>query len=221
MGPRSASVDFGWSRLSCAVSRNSFPERTWSDQRRTKRTPNAARTRNPRIPSRKRSCGVTRYGASTRGSRGRKRPGRIGTGRLANELHLGRAPGRLEHPLAEGANREGEEEVERDCRRQLVDEDHLRRGGLAKEEVHDERAERVEHGHDCDRDHRRMRAVAARRLAVASDPEPGEREQERREAEGAEAGDVDQEACPEATDGAEDRALRERDGDERDEDEVG
>src|SRR4029453_2783250 len=140
MGPRSASVDLGWSRLSCAVRRNSFPERTWSDQSRTKRTPNAARTRNPRIPIRKRSCGVSRYGTSTRGSRGRKRPGRIGTGRLANELHLRRALGRLEQQLDEGEDREGQEQVERDRRGQLVDEGDFRAGGAAQGKAHTERA---------------------------------------------------------------------------------
>ena len=87
--------------------------------------------------------------------------------------------------------------------------------------MHDERADGVEHRHDGDGEQRRVGAIAPGRLAVASDPEAGEREQERREAERAEAGDVDQEAGPEAGDGAEDRALCERDGDEGDEHEVG
>ena len=82
------------------------------------------------------------------------------------------------------------------------------RSRLAEQEVHDERPDGVEHRHDGDGQERCVRAVASRRLAVAPDPEAGEREQERREAERAEACDVEQQARPEAGDRAEDRALR-------------
>ena len=73
--------------------------------------------------------------------------------------------------------------------------------------MEDERADRVEDGDDGDGEQRRVRAVASGRLAVAADPEAGEREQERGEAERAELGDVEQEPGPEAADRAEDRAA--------------
>src|SRR5262245_9476169 len=169
---------------------------------------------------RKTSCGVSRYGASTRGSRGRKRPGRIGVGRLANELDRRPWRRRGEEAPHEREDRQREREVERDRPGQLLDQHDAGRSRLAEQEVHHEGADGVEHRHDGDREERRMRAVASRRFSVASDPEAGEREQERREPEGAEPGDVEQQARPEAGDRAEDRALGERDGYERDEHEV-
>ena len=87
--------------------------------------------------------------------------------------------------------------------------------------MQDERADRVEDRDDGDGEQRRVRAVASGRLAVAADPEAGEGQEERGEAERAELGDVEHEAGPEARDRAEDRALRERDGDEHHEHEVG
>src|SRR4029450_2777371 len=221
IGPRGASVRITRSWLFCAATRYWFPDSTCSAQSRKKRTAKAASVRKPRIPIRKTSCGVSRYGASTRGSRGRKRPGRIGTGRLANELDLRRPRGGREQAPDQCEDRQRQQEVERDRPGQLLDQDDLGRSGLPEEEVHDERPDRVEHGHDRDGQERRVRAVASRRLAVAPDPEPGEREQERREAERAEPRDVEQQARPEAGDRAEDRALRERDRDEGDEHEVG
>ena len=73
----------------------------------------------------------------------------------------------------------------------------------------------------ADGEQRRVRAVASGRLAVAADPEAGEREQERGEAERADLRDVEHEPGPEAGERSEDRAGRECDGDEEDEDEVG
>ena len=54
---------------------------------------------------------------------------------------------------------------------------------LAEDEMDDEEPGLVENGDDGDREVRRVRAVAAGRLPVPADPEAGEREHERREAE--------------------------------------
>ena len=81
-------------------------------------------------------------------------------------------------------------------------------------------ADRVEHGDDGDRGERRVRAVAAGRLAVAPDPVAGERQHERRQPELAERRRVDEEAGEEAADRADDGAAQERDGDERHEHEI-
>ena len=86
--------------------------------------------------------------------------------------------------------------------------------------MHDQQPERVEHGDDRDRRERRVPAVASGRLAVAADPVAGDREHERREPEGAERRCVDEQAGEEAADRAEDRAAQQRDGDERDEQDV-
>src|SRR5262245_34725947 len=163
--------------LFCAATRYWFPDSTWSAQRRKKSTANAASVRKPRIPMRKTSCGVSRYGASTRGSRGRKRPGRIGVARLANELDFRWPRGRREQAPDEREHRQRQEQIERDRPRQLLDEDDLRRSRFSEQEVHDERSDRVERGHHGDGQERRMRAVASRRLAVAADPEAGEGEE--------------------------------------------
>src|SRR5439155_1245543 len=64
------------------------------------------------------------------------------------------------------------------------------------------------------------RPVPSCRLAVAADPEAGEREQERGEAERPEPGDIEQQSRPEAREGPEDRSLREGDCDDRDENEI-
>ena len=75
----------------------------------------------------------------------------------------------------------------------------------------DEEPDLVEDGDDRDREVRRVRAVAAGRLPVPADPEAGEREDERREAERAERGGVDDQAGEEAADRAGDAAAQERD----------
>ena len=75
-----------------------------------------------------------------------------------------------------------------------------------------ERARRVEDGDDDDGEQRRVRAVAAGRLAVAADPVPGERQQQRREAERLERRRVDERGPPKnPADGTEERAAQERD----------
>src|SRR5437899_2294546 len=96
--------------LFSAARRNWFPDRTWRAQRRTKRTANAVRTRKPRIPIRNTVCGVRRYGAWARGSRGRKRPGRYVPARLANELDLRAGLRRMEEAPDERKHGEGEEQ---------------------------------------------------------------------------------------------------------------
>ena len=66
-----------------------------------------------------------------------------------------------------------------------------------------------------------MRAVAAGRLSVATDPVAGEREHERREPKRAERCRIDEEPCEEASDGARDAAAQQGERDERDEQKVG
>src|SRR5271170_124477 len=71
-------------RLSFASARYLSPESTWSAQRRRKSTAKMASATKPRIATRSASCGVSRYGSSTRGSDGRKRR----DSRSAKEAHL-------------------------------------------------------------------------------------------------------------------------------------
>ena len=100
-------------------------------------------------------------------------------------------------------------------------DDRSGRRALPEHEVHDEQSELVEHRHDGDREERRVRAVAAGRLAVAADPVARERQHERREAERAERGRVDDEPGEEAADRTDDAAAEQGDRDERDEQHVG
>ena len=65
-----------------------------------------------------------------------------------------------------------------------------------------------------------MPAVASGRLAVAADPVPGDREHQRGEPELSERRRVDDQAGAEAADRADDRAAKQRDGDERHEQQV-
>ena len=66
-----------------------------------------------------------------------------------------------------------------------------------------------------------MEAVAAGCLAVAADPVPGDRQQQRGDAEGGQRRGVDEQAREEAAGGAVDRAAQERDRDERQQHDVG
>src|SRR6266545_1053758 len=191
IGPRGASMRTVRSWLFCAARRNWLPERTWRAQSRKKRTLNAASARKPRMPIRNASCGVSRNGPSTRGSGGRNLPGRSGTGRLANELDLRARLGPQEQPSSEGKDRESEEEIEHDARRQRVDEGDAGRSRVAKHEMEDERPHCIEDGHDSDREQRSVGAILTGRLAVPPDPEAGERQQHevRRPAKDSDRGD--------------------------------
>ena len=169
--------------------------------------------RQPRIATRSASCGVKRYGLSTRGSR-REEAARAGSRRavLAKQPHL-RAPlgcGRGEQAPRRARRPAGvSSRLKRDVRRAASSSSTTRAGDrLAEQEVQDERAERYEHRHDGDREERRVRAVAAGRLAVAADPVAGEREQERGDAERPEVRRVDEQPGEEAADRAEDRAAQ-------------
>ena len=66
-----------------------------------------------------------------------------------------------------------------------------------------------------------MRARTSRHLAEAAGEVAREREEERGQAERLERDDVEDEAGPEAGDGAEDRPAQERDPDDEDEQDVG
>ena len=105
-------------------------------------------------------------------------------------------------------------------RDQPLDEDAAGRDRVSEQEVQDEDADRVEHGDDGNRDERRVRAVAAGRLAVAPDPVAADREHERRQAERLEVGGVDEQAAEEAPRRAEDRAAQQCDGHDRHEEKV-
>src|SRR5438874_7953606 len=134
--------------------------------------------------------GVRRYGSSTRGSGGRKRGSRARWPVLAKEVHLrdrlAPALGRAERTAHERVDRPGQDQIERDALEERVEQDDAGRCRLAEHEVEREGAERVEEGDDAHGEERSMRAVAARRLPVAADPVPGEREQQRADPERAE-----------------------------------
>ena len=89
------------------------------------------------------------------------------------------------------------------------------------QEVEGEAADRDEHGHDDDREERRVQAVAPGGLGVAPGPVAGDGEQQRGHAERVERQDVEQETAAEPGDGAGDRAAEQRDADQRQEQEVG
>src|SRR5438445_399779 len=139
--------------------------------------------------------GVSRYGSSTRGSGGRKRPPRAPV--LAKEAHLPDAlrPGRgRKQAPDECVDRPGQDQVERDPLEQGVDQNRARRRRLAEDEVQGEGAERVKEGDQGYRDERRVRAVASGRLAVAADPVADEREQDRGDPERGEVGGIGDES---------------------------
>src|SRR5262249_33248992 len=220
--PRCASIGSVRTRLSFAFARYLSPARTCSAQRRRKSTANTASARNPSTATRSASCGVRRYGSSTRGSRGRKRRLRGSSGPLAKETHLVRAVANLdrrEQPAHEAVDRPGQEEVPEELRRQRRD-DVVGRHGAAEEEPEGKAAEGVEHRHHEDGQIGRVEAVARGRLAVAADPESGDRQQQGREPERVQVRDVDEQAGPEPGDGTEDRAAEQGDREQDDEEQV-
>ena len=85
------------------------------------------------------------------------------------------------------------------------------RDGLAEQRVEAVAAELDEDGRRDGRDERSVHAPAARRLAVAAGPVAGEREQQRREAERPERGDVDDQPGGEPGDRTGDGAAQQRD----------
>ena len=134
-----------------------MPDSTWSDQRRTKRTANAVRTRKPRIPIR-RELGREPVRRVDPRIPGRKRPGRSGTGRLANELHLRRALRRPEQPLDERKDRERQEQVGIVAGSSSTSATFAEAGSRSRK--YDERADRVEDRHDGDGQQRRVGTIA-------------------------------------------------------------
>ena len=134
----------------------------------------------------------------------------------AKELHLGREVGpveRAQQPPREPVHGCGEDEVQ-EHRRAETAHQRPRRRALAEHEMDEEQAEAVEDGDDRDRQERRVRAVAARRLAVAADPVARDGEHESGQPELPERRDVDEDAAEEPAHRAEHRAAQERDGDE-------
>src|SRR5918994_229698 len=158
----------------------------------------------------------------TRGSGGRNRPGERPLPRLAKEAHLlGRPLRATENATDERVDREGEHEVEQHARQERTDESGARVDGVAEHDVQRQGGDGVQDRHHGDREQRRVRAVATRRLAVAADPVTGHGEQQRRLTEPREVRSVQEEPGREPRGGAPDRTAQERDRDERDEQEVG
>ena len=115
----------------------------------------------------------------------------------------------------------GEKEVQDERRHERRDE---RAAGddLLVEQVVEDVAERAgEHRDRPDGDERREATIAAGRLRVPARPEPGQREDERGDAERAERHEVDDEAAGEAEHRARDRAAQEPERDDDDEEKVG
>src|SRR5919201_5766300 len=118
---------------------------------RTAKTTNATV---PRIAIRNASCGVRRYGSSTRGSPGRKRI-------LGKELNLGVLDSRLrpEEPPADEVDRPGHEQVQPDPLEERVEQDRPRGRRLAEDVTEQKLADPVEERRDGDREVGRVRAV--------------------------------------------------------------
>jgi hypothetical protein len=91
---------------------------------------------------------------------------------------------------------------------------------LAEHVVEREPADGGQHRQDDDGEERRVRAVAARRLAVAAGPVPGDGEEQRADPDRPHVRDVEHEAADEARDGAGHRAAQEGDPEQRDEQHV-
>src|SRR5215212_3700360 len=220
IAPRGASTLIVRSWLLRAARRYCVPESTCSAQSRKNRIPKTASVIAPRMPILSASCGVRRYGSSTRGSRGRKRP----AGVLANDRHLHAARRGItrvrEQPPDDRVDRHCQEQVEGQRGRHRVDQRRPGLDRLSEEEVESELADGEEERDHGDGYERGVGAVAPGRLAVASDPVAGERQQQRGDAEGPEVRGVKQEAGPEAGDRTEDRAPQERDHEQQHEHEV-
>src|SRR5215210_457113 len=177
--PRAASTRTVRTWFSCAACRYRSPASTSNAQSRRKSTAKTASASAPSTPTRIASCGVKRYGSATRGSGGRNRcEGERRSGNeLAIEAHLRDAVGRRdapEHGPAEREDRRRDEQVQRDAGQERLEERAPRRHLLAEQEVEPEPGIRDEDRDDHDGEQRRVRAVAARRLAVAPGPVAGE-----------------------------------------------
>jgi hypothetical protein len=143
--------------------------------------------------------------------------------RAAKETHLADAVAELErreHPPDQRVHRQRQDQVEEQRAGNAV-QDKACRGGLAEHELQDELTDEVERRDHRDRHVGRVEAIAGSRLAVPSDPEPADRQQEGGDAERSERCGVEQQAGQEAGDGPEDRASQERDGQQRHEDDAG
>src|SRR5436305_8371938 len=186
-GPRGASSGIERSWLFTAACRYCGPESTCSAQSLKKRTPKTAIAMPPRIAIRRAIWGVSRNGSATPGGGGMKVRGpepfvegrRLRLARtpvLAKQLHLLEpARRRAEETPAERIDGQRQDQVEDQLERKRVQQHPRRRGGVAEHVVEDERADGVEQRHDRDREERRVRPVAAGRLAVAADPVAGDR----------------------------------------------
>ena len=117
------------------------------------------------------------------GSGGRQRGRPVGV--LAKELTsaASRRGARPEQPAHEPVDRRGQDQVEDDRRATGLAETGSAGARSPRTKCTTRSAERVEDRHDRDREVRRVRTVAAGRLAVTADPVAGEREDERREPE--------------------------------------
>src|SRR5919106_1383620 len=184
IGPRGASTRTRRSWLFWAAFRYSSPERTWSDQRRRKRTANTMSATAPRTPTRSARPGVSRYGSRTRGSGGRNRSDGDRRSRYApsdNDLDL-----RRELPndalVHDRADEQVDGEREHEVREQRRDENrHEReaRDDVVAEHVMEQQGECArEYREHADRDHRRQLPAATARLHPATGPEPRERQDE-------------------------------------------
>src|SRR5262245_46447166 len=120
----------------------------------------------------------------------------------------------------EPVDREGEYEVDDEGRREGGDERVARNDVLVEEVVEDVPEGPGEKRDRTHREHRREAAAASRRLAVASGPEPGEGEDERRDPESPERHDVDDDAADESQDRSGDRPTQESQRDDDHEQEV-
>src|SRR3954469_1062129 len=144
--PRGASTRIERIWLSSAACRYCGPESTSSAQSRKKSTPKASSATAPRIPIRSASCGVKRYGLSTRGSGGRKRSEpvrRLRVPELAKQPHLCRRldrPREPERPARERVDRQRQQQVQQHLGRQRVEQRRLRRDVVAEQVVQHQRA---------------------------------------------------------------------------------
>src|SRR5207247_10926613 len=167
IGPRNAGTRISRAWLFRAASRYVVPERTSSAHSRKKSAPKTASATAPTIAIRNASCGVRRYGSSTRGSGGRNLllPARCPA--LAKEAHLADPTGgltRREEPPAEAVDRQRQEDVEHDLLRQRVDEHEPRWRRLPEQVVEDERPDRRQRRDHGDRREWCVPAIAAGRL---------------------------------------------------------
>src|SRR4029450_4824474 len=134
--PRGASRRTVLSWLFSAAFSYFVPERIWSDQSRRKRTAKTPSAIAARIATRNAIFGVKRYGSSTRGSRGRKRPARGAVGLLANRvdpLDALAAVGLADDEAREAVDGPGQDQVEDDPLEERRPEHRSRRGGLTED----------------------------------------------------------------------------------------